>query len=196
VIEPSNPEDDPGWPRSPSALLFLVPGLMQRRLRRSRLDGLTLLRQVVLSFSATLVLFGVVLAFMPAPRGRAVPLLALLAILAVVAIATTLLGNVMGRPPDCSSPRALAGNYRTRFFVKLAFADSVGLLGFVLALRAGPRLIYYLAAAFTLVRIWTGIAPTRSALAREQEALHAQGCGLSLIAALRTTTPPTATTDP
>lgn len=177
-----NPNEDPGWPRTMSALAFMVPGLMQRRLRRPGVDGLTLLRQLTVSYTASTVLLGVVLLFMSSRGGDALPWLLGLVVLAVFA---TLIGRVVERPLDCSSDAALAGVYRTRFFLRVVFAETVALFAFVFALSGGPKWIYFVGAAFTLLRFWTGIAPTRSALVREQEALNARGCGLSLIAALR-----------
>src|SRR5260370_19257395 len=81
MVEPANPNDDPGWPRSISVLAFMIPGLMRSRLRRSGTDGLMLLRQVTMSFTLSTVLFGVVLAFMQLLGGRTVPLLAVLLVL-------------------------------------------------------------------------------------------------------------------
>ncbi len=166
-------------------LAFMVPGLMQSRLRRSGADGLMLLRQVTMSFTLQTVLFGVVLAFIPLRRGRMV---LLLVVLVVVAVATTAIEQKVERPLDCSSAAALSGSYRTRFFLRVAFAETVALFGFGFAFSGGTIWIYYAGAMFTLARFWTGIAPTRSTLAQDQANLAAEGCGLSLIAALRSGT--------
>src|SRR5882762_1112882 len=134
MVEPANPNDDPGWPRSISVFAFMVPGLMRSRLRRSGTDGLMLLRQVTMSFTLSSVLFGVVLAFMQLRGGRTVPLLAVLVVLAVL---TTAMERKAERPLDCSSATALAGSYRTRFFLRVAFAETVALFGFVFAFNGG-----------------------------------------------------------
>ena len=182
MAEQSNPDEDPGWPPWTSALAFMVPGLMQSRLRRSGTDGLTLLRQITMSFSASTVLFGVVLAFVRLRGGR---VLLSLVIVAVLAFVVTAIERTVERPLDCSSITALAGSYRTRFFLRVAFAETVALFGFVRAFHGGTMWVYSAGAAFTLARFWTVVAPTRSALAQDQLQLNARGCGLSLIASLR-----------
>jgi hypothetical protein len=69
--------------------------------------------------------------------------------------------------------------------VRVALAETVAMFAFVFSFSGGPTWLYYVGAAFTLIRFWTGIAPTRSALLRDQDELNARGCGLSLIAVLR-----------
>ena len=172
-------DDDPGWPSPSISLAMLVPGLMARRVREAG-DGLVALRRVTISFTNALVLFGVVLTFAAPGGGAAMPWV-------VVPVAVALVGAVIRRqverPLDCSSETALAASYRTRYFVRLAFADAVALSGFVAAFAGGPRWVYYAAGAFTLYRIWAHVAPTRSALEREQAELRR--CRYSLVAALR-----------
>jgi hypothetical protein len=80
---------------------------------------------------------------------------------------------------------------RTRFFRTIAITEAVALFGFVLTFDFGPAWTYYAGGAFALIRFWTITAPTRSALRRDQDALNARGCGLSLTSALRGTLPPT-----
>ena len=138
-----------------------------------------------MSFTLSIVLFGAVLPFMQLRGGRLVPFLA---VLVVLAVATTALERKAERPLDCSSLTSLASSYRTRFFLRVAFAETVALFGFVFAFIGGTIWIYYAGAAFTLIRFWTAIAPTRSALAQDQAQLSVEGCTLSLMAALRSGT--------
>jgi hypothetical protein len=182
MVQPFNPEDDPGWPRGFSAFVFLVPGALRRQSRKQGVDGLFMLRQVMESFSAALVLFGVVLPFTNVEGGR--PLL-WFAVLAVMAIASIALTRQVERPLDCTSPMTLSGSYRTRLFMRVAFAQTVALFGFTFAFIGGSIWIYYAGAVFALVRFWTGIAPTRTALEHDQRLLNERGCQLSLIATLR-----------
>ena len=182
MVQPFNPEDDPGWPRGMSAFVFLVPGALRRQARKQGVDGLFMLRQVMESFSAALVLFGVVLLFTNVQGGRA---LLWLAVLAVMAVASIVLTRQVEKPLDCTSPITLGGSYRTRLFIRVAFAQAVALFGFTFAFIGGSISIYYVGAAFALVRFWTGIAPTRTALENDQRLLNERGCQLSLIATLR-----------
>lgn len=177
-----NPDDDPGWPRGRSALMFLVPGALHRRTSKAGTDGLFVLRQVTTSFVAAFVLFGVVLPLTKPRAGSPLPWFAILVVTAIVSVVAT---RAVDRPLDCSSPTKLAGSYRTRFFLRIAFADTVALFGFTFAFIGGAIWLYFVGAAFTIFRILTGIAPTRSALERDQRVLRAQSCELSLIAALR-----------
>ena len=88
------------------------------------------------------------------------------------------------RPLDCSSDSALVQAYRTRLFLRIAFAESIALFAFVFCFVNGPKWIYYLGAGITSVRM-AMYAPTRQALERDQEELAARGCDRSLVAALR-----------
>jgi F0F1-type ATP synthase membrane subunit c/vacuolar-type H+-ATPase subunit K len=181
------PDDDPGWPRSLSILAVLVPGALQWYLRRSRgRDGLITLRQVFLSFSMALVLFGVVIAFLDLKGGSVMPWLLILVAIAFVSLGAS---RVVEKPLDCSSDEQLAGTYRTRFFLRIAFGESVALFAFVAVFTGAPVWMYYAGAAVSLIWFWTRAAPTRTALARDQESLNASGCSRSLVAALRTVPP-------
>src|SRR5262249_49114381 len=129
------------------------------------------------------VLFGMVLTSVAPKTDDLMPWLPLLAVLAVVSV---VIPRTVERPLNCSTPTALAFGYRTRFFLRMAFAQSVALFGFVFAFTAAPSWIYYVGAAFALYRIWVTAAPTRAALARDQQRLSESGCRLSLVRALRT----------
>jgi F0F1-type ATP synthase membrane subunit c/vacuolar-type H+-ATPase subunit K len=182
------PNDDPGWPW-PLFLLFLIPGAQQRYIRRRSSDPIVALRASFLAFSGAFVVFGVVLAVMGGlPNGPVVPWLP---ILIAIAAASVVVQRVAHKPLDCSSDTALAGSYRSRFFVNIAVNEAVVLFGFVFTLIGGPAWIYLVGAAFSLDRLWTVVAPTQAALARDQEALNARGCTLSLVQALRSAPPPT-----
>jgi hypothetical protein len=158
---------DPGWGFS---------------LRTSGRDGLSTLRSTFVSFAVAIVLFGIVIAYMDQlPNG---PVLPWVAILAVMAVASVVAERSTDRPLLCDSPARLAGSYRTRFFLRVALAESVALFAFAFSFIDAPAWIYYVGAAFTLVRFATTVAPTRAALARDQARLDAAGCDLSLVAAL------------
>ena len=182
------PNDDPGWPHGPSMFVFLIPGAVPWYLRRRGTgDGLLVLRQVFISFPVALVLVGIALAPIRLQGGSLVPWLPILIALAIVSLVGE---RVIEKPLDCATDATLAGTYRTRFFLRIAFADAVALYGFCFAFIGAPKWIYYAAAGMTLVRLWTGVAPTRSALARDQDILNRSGCGRTLVAALRTAAPP------
>jgi hypothetical protein len=178
---------DPGWPRLPNLLLLFVPQIGIRRVMQSG-DALLGLRAVMLSFTLAIVAFGIVLGFLDLPNGPVQPWVI---VLAGIALVSTVGDRLVERPLDTTSEASLAQTYRSRFFLRIAFAEAVALFGFVFSFIGGPRWIYYPAAVFTLVVFWTRIAPTRGALAREQSQLRAFGCRWSLVTALRNMpTPP------
>ena len=174
-------DDDPGWPGIGRILIFFVPGALQFMHRRG--DPLVTLRAVFLSFSMALVTFGVVLHIIGSPGPtRVLPFLWLVVVaagLSIVAVA------VATKPLDCTSEPKLATTYRSRFFLTIAFSQSVALFGFVFAFTGAPVWIYDLTALFALFRFWTVEPPTSQRLQQHQAALTASGCELSLIGALR-----------
>jgi F0F1-type ATP synthase membrane subunit c/vacuolar-type H+-ATPase subunit K len=189
VTAADDPSRDPGWPSVGVFFALLIPGMLQREARRSRGDGLYSGRMVFISFFNAVILIGVVLQFMQLDgSGMAWPWLVALGVAAIASIVVT---NLVDRPLDCTSAKTLAATYRTRFFLRIAFAETVALLGFVFSFTSQTAWIYYPAAAFTLYRFWTVAAPTQRALVADQRQLKSRGCQLSLVAALRTVPPPT-----
>lgn len=177
------PDEDPGWPRGLSMLVFLLPGGTQWYLRRKGGDALITLRQVMLTFSAALLAFGVVLPTLSLHGGAVIPWLPVLAGIAVVC---SIAERICERPLVCDSDEALANSYRTRFFLRVAFSESIALFAFVFVFIGAALWIYYAAALVALFQFWSRAAPTRTALGRDQAQLNATGCTRSLSAALRT----------
>ncbi|MDQ1475031.1 MAG: hypothetical protein QOE62_260 [Actinomycetota bacterium] len=164
-------------------LLFLVPGMAQMQMRRARSEhGLLMLRRLFLSFSIAIVLIGVVVSVISTKGDSVFPWLPIVVGWSILSLGV---GRVVEKPLDCATDMTLAGSYRTRFFLRIALPESIALLAFVAAFGGAPKWIYYLGAAITLVGFWAYAAPTRAALARDQEALNAAGCTRSLVAALR-----------
>ena len=93
------------------------------------------------------------------------------------------------QPLDCATPARLAGAYRSRFFVRLAFAHAAALLGFVGFILTNRGWLYPLGAAFALIGHFR-LAPTHTKLTRDQDLLSQSGCALDLIEALGGTPPP------
>jgi hypothetical protein len=172
--------EDPGWPPVSDVLLLFVPGVGLRRVHR-RDDVLLATRAVVVNFSLSLVLFGCVIASLAMPHGSA----GWLGAVGAAALMSVVADHFTERPLDCSSDASLAASFRARFFLRVAFAESVTLIGFMLAFTVGPKWVFYPAAAFSLWRLWTHAAPTKQALERDQAKLRDAGCRRLLVAALR-----------
>jgi hypothetical protein len=94
------------------------------------------------------------------------------------------LQRIVPGPLDCSTPATLAATYRTRFFLRIAFAEACSLVAFALYISIGPGWVYAVGLAFTLFG-FTVAAPTGARLRADQDALSLSGCTLSLVAALR-----------
>ena len=175
--------EDPGWRPS---LIVLIPywALIARRKRR---DPITTLRILFLAYVIALALYGVVLLFVEPFRsahnglGWAIGIGAL-------ALANLVLVGRIERPLSCDSEAALGGSYRTRLFIRLAFAESTALLGFVAAFLIDGNWIYFFALLCS-IPAFIRLAPTKLAFVRDQDELTGRGCALSLIEAIRRTPP-------
>jgi F0F1-type ATP synthase membrane subunit c/vacuolar-type H+-ATPase subunit K len=180
-------DEDPGWPFTWSFLLSFIPFvglvLFRRRAQPLRGEALGLLRLTFLSFCMSAVMFALVLLFIPdLPNGPVMPWLPILLGVAAIAIA---IPTAITQPLDCVSDTKLAGSYRTRFFLRTAFGESVALLAFVFTFIGAPRWTYDVGAVVTLAYWWMQVAPTQQSLLRDQDALQAQGCDRSLVRVLR-----------
>ena len=174
----------PGWHFTPRALL---PFQLQRRLRRTGEDPLIELRNTYVSFPLSLVVFGLVLPLILPFRGAHSGIVWLIAS-GVLAVANLTVLTRFERSLPCDSEAALAAAYRSRFFLRIAFADTTAVVGFVGAFSGTGSWVYYAAVLMALPALLRA-APTRSALVRDQDELTARGCNLSLVAAIRRTPP-------
>jgi hypothetical protein len=184
---------DPGW-RGASRYAWwgFVPGLGARRIKNRAasgdFDALSALRGLFLSFTLALLGFGVLLTLLDSGNGLSDKRTTSPTIWAGVVVASAIYGFVgaprIERPLSCQSDQALAGSYRTRFFLRVAFSEVVALIAFVGVFTTGKLWVY----ALGLVLAAPGflrLAPTAANLAKDQQDLHAAGCGRSLVGALR-----------
>lgn len=176
-------------------LWALVPGFgMQRAMAGGNGSTLLVLRALFTSYVVALVVFGVVLAVIAGgmePGGTSTP--AVTAGITAIGALSIVLPRLVERPLDCSSEGALLGGYRTRFFLRLAFADAAALVGFVGAILTGEAWLYLVGVPFAAVG-FVRLAPTTRNIDRDQDVLNQQGCGLSLVHLLVTTRPAPHTT--
>jgi cbb3-type cytochrome oxidase subunit 3 len=173
--------NDPGWPRS--LLWVLVPPLAIRRAQRSGdANVLQLLRLLFTSFAMSLVLIGVVVIALadsePAEADRPAASVVAAGVVAYGAL-SLFAPRLIERPLDCSDETALVSGYRTRLFLRIAFANAAALIGFVGFFLSGAAWMYPLGAIFAVMG-YVRLAPSRRNLERDQEELNQQGCGLSL----------------
>ena len=175
--------DDPGWRPS---LVVLIPYAVLFTRRKQR-DPITTVRILYLAFVSALALYGFVLSFLAPFRSEHDGLGWAIGI-GALALANLVIARSVERPLSCDSEAALAGSYRTRLFVRLAFAESTALLGFVASFLIDGNWIYFFAVLCSLPA-FIRLAPTKAAFIRDQDELTNRGCALSLIEAIRHTPP-------
>ena len=146
-----------------------------------------MLRDLYITFVSALAMFGFVLSFIAPFRGEQNAFGWAVGIGALAAINLVVVGRVE-RPLSCESEAALAGSYRTRLFVRLAFAESTAPLAFVASFMIEGNWIYFFGALCSLPA-FLRLAPSKAALVRDQDELNSRGCALSLIEAIRHTQP-------
>ena len=83
------------------------------------------------------------------------------------------------KPLDCGTDGSLLESYRSRIFLRIAFAEVPALLAFFFAFAFGPGWLYYVGMVISLVLL-ARAAPTQRALQADQRDLDATGCGRSL----------------
>lgn len=163
---------------------------MRRAQQAGDATALQMLRQVFLSFVMALFLIGLVVALTVSGTSQAggpsSPVVA--AGVAAYGVFSLVAPRLFERPLDCTADAALVSGYRTRLFLRIAFAQAAALLGFVGAFLSGEPWIYAIGAAFATVG-FVRLAPSRRNLERDQEALNLQGCGRSLLRLLGDASP-------
>ncbi len=181
-----DPTRDPGWRPVLRQLPFIVvPQLSLARARRGG-HGVMLLRVVYASFVWALLAFGMVLPFVVTPLRHGYTLTAVL--LGASSLICYGVEPRIEKPLRCGSRVELANSYRTRFFLRIAFGEAIALFGFVATFVDGHLVSYYVGLVL-VAPAFVRAAPGVGAFQREQDALTAQGCGESLVAALRSTPP-------
>lgn len=177
-------DEDPGWNFGWRSLVLLIPVVQLLYTRRTRGELLVNLRNAYLSFVGSLFVYGLILPSVVPFRGDKATLGWVIALVALAA-AASVFPRLVERPLSCDD---LAGGYRTRMFLRIAFANSIALFGFVFAFTSMSNWLYYVGVLLA-VPGFVRAAPTRQALIREQDELAARGCNHSLVAALRTSPP-------
>ena len=148
------------------------------------------LRLVLISFIVALLAIGVVVAVIAegvdADSGRISSTVAAGGIMAF-GLASLVLVRLIEPRLDCTSDSSLIVSYRNRFFLRVALAEAVALLGFAAVFLTGDAWLYPLGGAITAIG-FLRLAPTERNLERDQDTLNEQGCGRSLRAVLGSAT--------
>jgi len=208
AFDPLNdPTADPGWGKAARESLWgLIPVVsLPRRQRRIAKavgnDGLVVTRAIFLSFVLALALIGVVVAILTnfsklgrGPNSLHTPAAVGFGVgVAVVGLGGQLLSaRIGGRLPveSTMTPSQIAGAYRVRFFLRVAFSEAAALVGFVGFIVTGRWWQYLIGAAFAGIG-FVRLAPTAGNLRRDQLTIDQTRPGLNLIGVLRSTPPPT-----
>ncbi len=123
---------------------------------------------------------------------RPVSVVAVAVAIMVFGVFSIVVPRLVERRLDCSDDRLLAGSFRTRFFLRIAFAESAALVGFVGFILSNNGWMYALGAGFAAVGFYRA-APSAANLAEDQRRLTQASCVRSLIAALTSLPPPSGT---
>jgi F0F1-type ATP synthase membrane subunit c/vacuolar-type H+-ATPase subunit K len=177
--------EDPGWPLSGRMLVeSAIPQLAVGRAARDRTrPQLLVLRQLFISFVMAIGLISVVVVVL-GDLAEGDPDVTLSCALVVgVGLVSLLLGSVVKSRLDGSSDEALASSYRTRFFLRLAFAEAAALGAFVVGISLGPWWVFFVGLPFTAAG-FARLAPTAGHLEADQRRLAGEGCHRPLLGVL------------
>lgn len=177
---------DPGWGKAirRAAPVILIPFLWPLALRpRPDVEGLTGIRILYLHFAWALVMFLVVLLFIHPWAADAPPVSLVAFLLGTCGFAFIGFSWSWRKPIEGTTQDAVAGSYRTIFFLQMAFAQAAALFGFVSTFLIGAVWPYLVGLGVSAIAFWM-MAPARRELDRRQQQLTLQGSGVSLIDAL------------
>ncbi len=175
--------EDPGWSIGWSSLpTMLIPQIALQRARRG--DMLVGARRAWLGMLAILLIaVGIIASLGDVHEGKD-QLAVSLAVICGDGVFSLVVGRWVGGRLDGSTPQALGATYFRRFSVRVAFANSAGLMGVVMSIAFGPSWVVFCGVPFAAIGLVMA-APTRGAIRRDQDRLSLQGCDVSLVAALR-----------
>jgi hypothetical protein len=141
------------------------------------------LRVIFGAYCTGILVFGVLAALVLDTPDDALDVSIAVAVVAVVGLGSLVLGRLLPAELDASSDDRVRQTYRIRFFVRLAVAEAVLLVGFVLTFLTGSMVPYLLAIPFTAFG-FARAAPSDGNLQQDQDALNATGATADLRAAL------------
>lgn len=183
-----DPEVDPGWRRAVvDALVGLVPlwGTRRRRKGWQTANGVIALRGLFLSFVIAIAMIGIVAIVLGRARTKTglAPVTFLTGLVLAAGVAALFGAQLFARPLRCNDEADLVASYRSRFFVRVAFAEAPALVAFAATVASGESWLYALGAFFAAVG-FARVAPTAAHLAQDQEEVRQTGSGLLLLSAL------------
>ena len=178
---------DPGWRDAWVGVLWVPTMFLFRwRVRNSKLPALLLSRRIFVMFATSVILFGSVLRALgdsERPWTSKSAVVAGLIIAAFGLVGLFAMRKFVDPPMRCSDLASLAAAYRSRFFLRIAFANAPASMAFAYSFVTRRWWVYL----FGLIPAAVGYvhaAPTRLAIEREWRDLDASGCDVSLLAAL------------
>ena len=175
---------DPGWGEAIGKLPTTLLPTRGMRMAFASADGLTVMRVLWLTFTAAMVLLGVVVVLIDsfAPGGGVDGRVVVAAVVGfgVLAqlVATKAVDEVTG-----ATPAEVRTSAQRAFFLRVALAQPAALLGFLGFVVSGNVAVYVAGLAVAMVGLWEA-APTRSWIERGQRQLHDAGSEVDLLAAL------------
>lgn len=175
---------DPGWPPLRTLLLGFIPVRGARVVQRSD-DALMVIRMAWIAFVGAMVIIGGIVLFLWSlgGAGSGIDGRTAAVVLVIVGGAVQVIGGRVVGALAPGSPREVARQAQTRFFLRIAFAEVgviVGFLGFALTGNPAVYLVGFVVGAAGMI----DAAPTAAHLRRQQAELRAAGSDVDLVSAL------------
>jgi len=128
------------------------------------------LRGLFLSFVIAIAMIGLVAMVLGRTRTEtgSAPVRLLAGLVSAAGVAALFGPRLFARPLRCTDEADLVASYRSRFFVRIAFAEAPALVAFAATVASGESWLYALGAFFAAVG-FAGAAPTATHLAQDQE---------------------------
>jgi hypothetical protein len=141
------------------------------------------MRAVYLAFVGVLVVLVIVRSLIGSRDGDLQAGTAWAVLVVIAALQTSLVAMHRTRPLIGEEPEDFAAAYRTSMILRLAYAESIALAGFVLSFLTGDPVTFYAGLALSLPAYLLA-APTAGDVTRHQEQVADSGVGVDLMAAL------------
>ncbi|MEO0495648.1 MAG: hypothetical protein AAF081_19750 [Actinomycetota bacterium] len=174
---------DPGWGPVLRAYPKLIVPFIGMRAMVGQSSGLQSMRMVWLGFANVLVIIWIPVLLFGQTEDAPLGLSTGVAITAVLGVFAQLLVPRFVHEPDISSTEALAGYYQRATFIRIAFAEAAGWIGFICFLLSGQWLVYGVGFVISGAGMWDA-APRREHLDALQEQVESMGSDLRVIRTL------------
>lgn len=180
------PNEDPGWPLG--SYLKMIVNPFSRKRMSSQNDGLTQLRYIFIAFVAAAGIYGLSLTMIGIEAEDLSSRNMYLAIVITTGLIAQIVFPFLKKTLAITDEKTIGGEYRTRFFLRIAIFNVALLLGFMGAFSKAGYWPFIVAIAFTYIGFFR-LAPTKHRLETENFELQNRGwSGQSLTGIIKNST--------